>query len=256
MEHSNAVRPFSAIISAGGQAGEDLASLLGVREKCAAVYNGKALARFAVEAAVGAGATEVVLVCGDEVRVAVDDAPCKFAPPGKNPVDSARNGLSELDSRGDIVFIPGDLPLIQSQHVLDFVAAIPPWPGEWLATGVCTRDSLEDLFGEVRGVGYLKVDGREYAAASLSAASRPGFESALALLTDIADDRKSQLRMALRFGLFDIARLYFGRMTTERAELAAKRLFGCPCKLITECAPELVMDVDTPEDWFALPRPT
>ena len=254
MEHSDAVRRFSAIISAGGQAGEDLASLLGVREKCAAVYHGAPLAKWAVEAALGASAEEVVVVCGDEVREALAGSSCRFAPPGANPVQSARNGLSAVPEGTDIVFIPGDLPLIRSQHVIDFVAALPRSEGNWLATGLASQESIEARFGALSGIGYVKLDRVKYAAASLSAANRGGFLNALDLLSKFSENRKSQLRMAMQFGVADILRLFTGRMTTDRAQLAGERLFGSTCYVVRTCAAELVMDVDTPQDWYALPR--
>ena len=165
---------FSAIISAGGQAGEDLASLLGVREKCAAVYHGAPLAKWAVEAAYGAGIDEVVVVCGAEVRAALAGSSCGFAEPGSNPVQSARNGLSQVSERNHVVFIPGDLPLVRGPMVSAFVDVLPHTESDWLATSLAPETSIADRFGSLDGIGYLRLDGRRYAAASLSAASRGG----------------------------------------------------------------------------------
>lgn len=255
MEHPNAIRRFSAIISAGGQAGEDLASLLGVREKCAALFDGKPLAGWAVEAALGAGAEEVVVVCGDEVRDALTGARCLFATPGRNPVESARNGLTQLSGVHDIVFIPGDIPLVRAEHVLEFVKALPAIEGRWLAIALACEMDINTRFGNSDGVGYVKLDGARFAAAGLSAANKEGFVAALETLSKLSEDRKSQVKMALRFGAGDILRFFLGRMTTRRAELAGKRIFGCTCAVVKGCAAELVMDVDTPEDWRALTSP-
>jgi CTP:molybdopterin cytidylyltransferase MocA len=252
MEHPNAVRPFSAIISAGGQAGEDLASLLGVSEKCAASFEGKPLAGWAVEAAFGAGAAEVVVVCGNEVRKALSGSPCLLAEPGKNPVESAKNGLSQLSHARDIVFIPGDLPLIRAEHVLQFLQGVPANEGRWLAIALASREAVEARFGRTAAVGYLKLDGARFAAAGLSAASKEGFIAAVQTLSELSEDRKSQVKMAMRFGVGDILRFFLGRMTTERAEFAGRRIFGCTCSIVKGCAAELVMDVDTPDDWRAL----
>lgn len=256
MEHPNAVRRFSAIVSAGGQAGEDLASLLGVREKCAALFDGKALAAWAMEAALGAGAEEVVVVCGEEVREALAGARCLFATPGANPVESARNGLSQISGDHDIVFIPGDIPLIRAEHVVDFVRTLPSIEGKWLAIALASEEAINTRFGNTDAVGYLKLDGERQAAAGLSAANKDGFVSAIETLSKLAEDRKSQIKMALRFGAGDILRFFLGKMTTERAELAGKRIFGCRCAVVKGCAAELVMDVDTPEDWRALTSAT
>ncbi|MEO7453539.1 MAG: NTP transferase domain-containing protein [Fimbriimonadales bacterium] len=253
MAHQDAVRRFSAIISAGGQAGDDLASLLGVREKCAAMYGGRSLAFLAAEAATGAGAEQVVVVCGDEVRGTLSGFNGLLALPGKNPVESARNGLDQLETVGDIVFLPGDLPLIRPQHVSDFAAALPHAEGDWLATGVASERDVIEMFGPAAEVGYVKLDQQRFAAASLSAASRGGFERALATLSQLSESRKSQLGMALRFGLADVVRFLLGRMTTDRAQRAGMRLFGSKSFVIKGCAPELVMDVDSAADWQSLP---
>ena len=71
---------------------------------------------------------------------------------------------------------------------------------------------------------------------------------AVALLSEFAGDRKSQFRMARKFGILSLLRYFVGMMTVDAAEKAGGRLFGCRTHIVTGCAAETVLDVDTPSD--------
>ncbi|MDQ2985677.1 MAG: nucleotidyltransferase family protein [Armatimonadota bacterium] len=257
MEHQDSIGPFSAIISAAGQAGEDLARVLGVDEKCAAMVGEQPLALAATIAALSAGASQVAIVCGPKTRAMLTPLPtrCVFAEPGTNPVESARAGARSLNPTGTILFLPGDLPFVGAEHVSEFLSElqkrIPDRP--WVAAGISSRVDIERRFPNAPGMGYMKLDGVQYAGGGIFAASPEGFERTLSILSKIAGNRKSQMRMALRFGPMNVIRYFTGRMTTAGAEHAGQRLFGCDSFVIPNCAPETTIDVDNAEDWtFAL----
>ena len=224
--------------------------MLSVQEKCAALFAGRPLVAAALNAALGAGAQSVAVVAGPEVRGSLGGLPdhCVFAEPGSNPVDSAKNGAAALGEAARIAFIPGDTPLIRADHLRDFMAQTPD-QGTWLATGITSRESIERSFGHVPGVRYVKLSGGQYVGGGLFAASQEGFHSALDLLTSLADNRKSQLGMARKFGFLDAIRYFTGRLSIEGAERAGSRVFGCEGRIIPGCAPETIMDVDNVEDW-------
>jgi CTP:molybdopterin cytidylyltransferase MocA len=249
MAHQDAVSGYSAIITAGGQADDDLASVLGVREKCAGSVGGNPMVWYSVEAVLGAGVSQVVVVCGPEVREALGTGAWEFADPGSNPVDSARKGAARIPPERHILFLPADLPLIKADHVARYVQELPESKDAWLSAATAYEHAVEAKYGSPPGMQYMTVRPVRHAASGLFAGSRPGFEKAVTLLSDLAGDRKSQLRMARRFGFLSVLRYFAGLMTVEAAEKAAGRLFGCHTHLITGCAPETVLDVDTVSDY-------
>jgi hypothetical protein len=152
------------------------------------------------------------------------------------------------------LFLPGDLPLIRADHVLDFVHRLPASAAPWIAAGITSDKEVDSVFGTVPGIRYMKLNGMNFAGGGLFATSASGFEIALRLLSDFSGDRKSQFGMAKRFGLVNVLSYFFGIMTLQRAERAGSRLFGCEAHILTQCAPESIMDVDTAEDWEFLTR--
>lgn len=230
-----------------------MARVLGVDEKCAAMLGDKPLVRSAVEAALGAGASQIAIVCGPKTRAALTELPahCVFAEPGSNPVESARSGAAALRPSGTVLFLPGDLPFVEAAHVSRFLAAVQArfTDRPWVAAGMSSRSDIERRFPNAPGMGYMKLDGVQHAGGGVFAASPEGFHRTLSILSGLAGDRKSQMRMAFRFGLPNVMRYFSGRMTAAAAEAAGERLFRCDSFVIANCAPETVIDVDTTDDW-------
>jgi hypothetical protein len=157
-----------------------------------------------------------------------------------------------LDDRSRIIFLPGDLPLVKPEHVLDFARRLPSGSEPWLAAGLTSEQQLVGKFGQIPGLRTMSLDGIKYAGGGLFAASNGGFQRAVDLVSQMSSNRKSQLRMAMRFGPISALRYFAGFMSTAQAEAAAGRLFECKSHVITGCAPETVMDVDEIEDWTFL----
>ncbi len=250
MEHQNELA-FSAVISAAGQASDDLALRIGTAEKCAARLRDEPICSASLGAALGAGASEVAVVCGSELRAALGPLPerCVFAEPGAGPVESAQNGCRALSDFELMVFLPGDLPFVEAGHVAGFVSRCPKNAGPWVAAGVCDKADVTARFAEIPGMKYTTLSRKKYAGGGIFAASPEGFVKAVGLATRFAQNRKSQFRMAWQFGIPNMLKLLAGRMSIDGAESAASKLFGCEARIITGCAPELIADVDTVEDW-------
>jgi len=250
MEYQDELKPFSAVITAAGQASNDLALRLGSYEKCAAKLGDKPICLASVQAALMAGASGLAVVCGPETRRALGPLPdrCIFAEPGEGPVESALNGRQALVAENTIVFLAGDLPFIEPDHVAGFVERCPT--GQiWVAAGVCSDSDVVGRFPDIPGMKYSKLSGTKYAGGGIFAASQPGFEKVADLASKFSRDRKSQFRMACQFGIFNMLRFLTGTMPLNAAEVAATRLFGCESRIVTGCAPELIADVDTVDDW-------
>jgi CTP:molybdopterin cytidylyltransferase MocA len=251
MEHQDELGTFSAVITAAGQASNDLALRMGVGEKCAAHLAGEPICRAAIEAVLGAGASTVAVVCGPETRKALGILPerCIYAEPGGGPVESAQNGYRMIAGSPTTVFLPGDLPFVRADHVVNFVQRCPLGSKHWVAAAVCSALEVSTQFPGIPGMKYSKLSGTKYAAGGIFAASQEGFETAVELAARFSRDRKSMLRMSWQFGFVNMLKFLAGAMSLGAAEQAATRLFGCEARIVTGCAPEFIADVDTIEDW-------
>jgi len=250
MERQNELS-FSAVISAAGRAPDGLARLMGTSEKCAALLDGEPICRAAINASLGAGAVQVAIACGPETRAAIGTLPanCIFAEPGAGPVESASNGYLALVDPQSVLLLPGDLPFVGADHVAHFIKQCPIGSGLWVAAGICGEPEVRARFPDMPGMKYLRLSGDRYAGGGIFAASPQGFANTVSLAARISKSRKSKAAMALRFGIGNMLRLLFGKVTLERAEELASELFGCNARIVTGCAPELIADVDTIEDW-------
>lgn len=242
---------FSVVISAGGRAEQGLALALGVTEKCAALFAGEPMVAAPVRAALDAGAKQVVVVCGEETRNALGHIAedVLFAQPGANPVDSAKRGAALVTGDCALVFLAGDLPLVQAAHLEDFTRRCPSESGAWVAAGVCDRDAIAGTLPGIPGLKYSRLSGRQYAGGGIFSASPAGFQAAVGLAETLSHGRKSQFTMARRFGLLNMARLFLGVLSMKSAEVAAAKVFGCAARIVPDCAPQLIADVDTVADW-------
>jgi hypothetical protein len=228
--------------------------LLGTAEKCAALWQGKPLAAHVADAALHAGAERIAVVCGTETRSAIGetDARISFAESGPNPVESASNGVQVLGNAERIVFLPGDLPLLRGEHIRDFVDRFPTGAQPWVSAGIAAEPDIRARFPNLAGLRTMTLSRQKYCGGGLFAASSAGFKLAHSLASSMSGHRKSQLKMAVRFGPVRLFRYFIGAMSVNEAEVAAAKLFGCAAHIAVGCAPESIMDVDEPDDWSYL----
>jgi molybdopterin-guanine dinucleotide biosynthesis protein A len=127
--HSGTSGPLAAVVLAGGRA-----TRLGGADKPAITIQGRSLLSTAVEAALNAGASRVVVVgpprpglvrelAGEPPRSA--DAAVEFTteqPPGAGPVPAVRAGL-ELVSEPWLFLLAADLPFLRGDHLSALLAA-------------------------------------------------------------------------------------------------------------------------------------
>ena len=148
---------IAAVVLAAGRS-----TRMGATNKLTADYDGKALVRRVVEAALETGARPVIVVCGherDAVRACLEGLDVSFV---ENPAfadglsTSLRAGIAALAEDIDAaVVMLGDMPLVRPAHVRRLVAAfeaepagiaaVPVHDGEWGNPVILARA----LFAEV-----------------------------------------------------------------------------------------------------------
>lgn len=194
----------------------------------------------AIDAARGAGARDVCVIGGVEIRVAgtsadriIDEAPT-----------GAQNVLNALDAWNGLeplVYLTSDMPYITAAALETFVNRVPPAS---VAMAVAEEAAFVRRFpnppahGVRLGSEYVTNGGAFF----LPAGARDAVRS---LATRFFDARKSLTRMALLLGPSLLLRFALRRLTIGDLEAHAFRVLKIPAFAVRDCAPELAFDVDT-----------
>ena len=249
---------WGAVILAGGTAGESLTGATGEPVKGLVTFDGKPSVAYALDACRDAGIGKVALVAGEEIRKRIGALSGleRYAEPGSNNIQSARNGMAEIESDLPLLILPSDSPLISGDHLRGFIhsvsgrlGAMPP--DRWFAAGIALKEEVEKRLPGAE-YKYVRLKEGRFAAGGLYAASRQGVEAALKQLETASRNRKSQLKLALQVGVLNLCRYCLGLISLTDAERLAGRLLGGEAIIISDSHPFTTMDFDTPEDWSYL----
>jgi GTP:adenosylcobinamide-phosphate guanylyltransferase len=248
LEHQALRENWKVVIAAGGRSDDQLAAAMGTASKALAPVAGVPSLLRVLLACSG---YETAVVADEEVRAELGLT--RVAEPGASSIGSIRSGLAMLSADGPTVFLPCDCPFIESADIEAFIGAIEARlgaapPDKWFAAGLSSETAVRLRFP---GADYRFLRFREgrFASGGLFAASRGGVQSALGVLERAAKGRKSQLQLALGFGLLPAARYLAGKISLREAELRAGKILGGTGYLIANCRPETTLDFDTPADW-------
>lgn len=243
---------WAAVITAGGYADPNLEAKIGCRVKSLAHLGSRSLLTRAVEAIQAAGIHEIVVVGDSQVLEALQhNQQVKHAERGANPARSAENGIQSVSSAENILFFPADTPFITQEHVKQFCEACEhraQASKDWLALGICSKRAVQ---AELPNAPYRYVRLREgaFATSSLQAGTRHAFHSALNLLSQISENRKSKLAVARMFGITNVVRLLTGNLTIPTIEARAAKWLQSDCFIIRDTHPLASFDIDDVADW-------
>jgi len=236
------------VITAGGRVDGELAAAMGTPVKALAFVHGRMMLEAAIDAARGAGAREVTVIGGEEIRAGmfnvdrlIDEAPT-----------GTENVLHALESWNDseaLLYLTSDMPYITATTLLTFVERVPP---QTIAMAVTEEEDFVRRFPEAPPHGVRL--GNEYVTNGGAFLLPPGSRDAVRkLAARFFEARKSLIRMALLLGPRLLLQFALRRLSIAGLEAHALRVTGIPARAIRGCAPELAYDIDTfPEYEYAL----
>jgi len=252
VEHQAITSDWSAVITAGGDAPPGLREAIGTPHKSFAEFGGLPSVAHVVEACLGAGIERIAVVAEEEARGGLSAYSVSHAQPGASNIQSAKSGMNALGSGGKVLFVPGDSPLLRASQILHFISRLEERLSvaeePWFAIGFSPKAHVEDAFPGAP-YRYLRLREGKFASGALLAASTSGFDSALRILEDASRNRKSQLRLLLKFGPGALLSYFAGRLSLAQAEQRAARVLGGEAIIVPDCHPASTYDIDTLEDW-------
>jgi len=176
-----------------------------------------------------------------------------FVLQGRGAMENMKLGLDALPNCDAVLLIPSDSPFITEQCVRDFCkriesAATRP---DWLATSGCLLDQFVAKYPSVPCSGVPLKEGK-LVGSGLYACSPAVFAVAEPIVRELRANRKSQVKMALKFGFGNTLKMLMGRMDIASAQEMLTRLSGAQILLDTDASPESCLDFDDEADLNAL----
>jgi len=235
---------MDAVITAGGRVGPPFAGIIGTTVKALAVVGGASMLERAIAAARGAGARQVAVIGGHEVRSSCGHLIDRFvdeAPSGSENVRRALNVF--VDS--EFLYLTSDLPFISALALRSFMDRVPAGA---IGMPLADADAYETRFPDAPA--HAAVIGGERVANG-SAFLIPA--RAASVIRSIAQQffnaRKNVVRMACLLGPQLLFKYALRRLRILDIETRAAVVLGFPAHAIRDCAPELCYDVDDLGDY-------
>jgi GTP:adenosylcobinamide-phosphate guanylyltransferase len=231
-----------AVVTAGGRIDGAFSEAAGTNVKALAPIGGATMLQRIVEALRGAGATQIAVIGGEEVRAAcaaqvdrvVDESP-----------SGAENLLRALrawpDDGGALLYATSDLPFITSGAVRDFADRVTAGA---LAIALVDFAVFDARFPKAPAAG-ITLAGERVVNGGLFSIPEGSAPRLAATATRLFDARKAPWRMASLVNPLVLIRYFLGTLSIAHLEKTAQRVMGVPARAVRDCAPELAFDVDT-----------
>lgn len=169
-------------------------------------------------------------------------------PAGERLIDSFKVGMEAVsDGLTPAMVVAGDLPLLTSEAVTDFVDRCRARPEVEVWYGCMRKEVSEAGFPGVPHT-YGKLAEGTFCGAGLFISRPQALANLYKAMTDLTYARKNPGKLAALLGWKTVVSYLLGKLTIPEAELAMGRLFGgTPCAAIVTPYPEAAFNVDDAE---------
>jgi CTP:molybdopterin cytidylyltransferase MocA len=231
----------NAVITAGGRIEGAFAQAAGTNVKALAPVGGSTMLERVIDALRGAGASEIAVVGGEDVRAAARRHVDRLIDESPSGGQNLLRALRAWPPQEALLYATSDLPYLSVDAVRDFLLRI-----EAGAVGVAlvAFGAYQARFADAPPTG-ITLRGERVVNGGLFWIPAGAAERIAAVATRFFDARKEPWRMAGLVSPVAVIRYFFGRLGVADLEAAAARALRVPARAARGCAPELAFDVDT-----------
>jgi len=236
------------VILAGGKISEPLSAFSDNRATIK--INDKYIISYVVDAIKKAGFTRenIVAIVAEDTMPALFDLNIQLLPSTDSIVKNMMRGSQNFPSSeyDKIVFVTGDLPLLTSQALIDFI-------DRSLAADVTftypiiSKEVSENTFANSDRT-YVKIKDGEFTGGNLFCVNIDFLHDKGELIENIYSYRKTPLKLAGLLGGQFIFKYIRRQLSISEIEQKAEGLIGSTVKAIITQYPEIGFDVDKPSD--------
>lgn len=241
------------MITAGGRIAGPYAATAGTDVKALAMVRGTTMLARIVEALRSAGATDIAVVGGAEVRSACGSSIERFIdehPSGEQNILRALHAWP--DDGSPILYATSDLPYVTGAAVGDFARRVPAGA---LAIALTEFEAFARRFPGAPPFG-IRLSGERVVNGGIFSIPSGSVGALEAVAMRLFAARKRPWRMASLVSPWVVVRLALGRLDIPSIERLAQRALGIAAIGVRHCAPEVAYDADTlTEYWYACGHP-
>ena len=233
-----------AVITAGGRVEGAFAEHIGTRVKALARVKGRTLLECAIDAAREAGATEVAVIGGDEIRQACGPSIDKLIPEAQSGAQNVHLALTAYPEQ-DVLYLSSDLPFIDGASLSAFLARVPHAAlGMPLADAGAYESRFPNAPEHATTIGAERIaNGSVFL---IPRGAGPVIDRVAQRLFEV---RKNLFAMAVLLGPSLLLKFLFKRLRICDIERKAAALLGFSAFAVRDCAPELCFDIDSMDDY-------
>ncbi|MDP9018756.1 MAG: NTP transferase domain-containing protein [Candidatus Eremiobacteraeota bacterium] len=233
-----------AVITAGGRVSGEFAAAIGTPVKALARVGNRTLLHCAIDAAREAGAAEVAVVGGPEVRQAASRDIDRFIPEAQSGAQNVHLALAAFPGQS-LMYLSSDLPFISGTVLVEFLSRAPEGS---LCMPLAQAAAYEQRF-EAAPLHATVIGKERIANGSVFKIPAGGAEIIDSIAQRLFNARKDLLGMAKLMGPGLLLKFLCKQLTIADLETHAARVLGFPVFAARNCAPELCFDIDSIEDY-------
>ncbi len=231
-----------AVVTTGGRIAGEYARAAGTGVKALVELHGRTMLDRCLAALRGAGATQIAVVGGAEVRAACGACVDAFVDEGATGTENLVRALRAWPDDGvPLLYAASDMPYVGSESVGDFVRRVPPGS---VAMPLCEQAAFDARFpgappAGIALAGERVVNGDVFylPAGAVAAVER--------IAGRFFEARKHPWQMARLVSPRLMVRFLFRRLGIVHLEEHAHRMLGVRAVAVRGCAPELAFDADS-----------
>ncbi len=244
---------WCSVITAGGKSPPELKSVCQEEWKALALIGEITSVERVVHAVMRAGFEKIAVTGPDEVKQKLEAKyhSLQYAPPGRNPLQSAKNGVELFPSADLFLFLPADSPLITQKDVSDFVELISSKQisDKHIFAGLSEKNDVEKKLPGAK-FRYIKFKQGKFATSALTATTRNAFYNALDKFEYASENRKNLIKIIAKLGIFNLLKYISGKACMHEAEKILSKTLQSEIVFVKDCHPYTCMDFDTAEDYL------
>jgi GTP:adenosylcobinamide-phosphate guanylyltransferase len=244
---------MDCIIAAGGtiDEGDPLYPYSQGKPKALIAINGRTMLEHVAAALHDAASVDRLVIAGlgqSEVDGLQIQNPLTCLPDQGALVTNVRQAISWLRRERPpaemILISTGDIPLLTSKIVDDFIARCAPYHNA-IYYNMVTRKAMEQRFPRSTRT-FTKLKGIEIAGGDLTLVRSSILDTDDSIWQALFDARKHAWQLARVIGPLTIVKLLLHQLSIPEIESLATRVVGVPVTILINPNPELAMDVDKP----------
>ncbi len=243
---------MNVALTAGGRIAGLYAEEAGTTVKALVSVRDETMLARVIAAARGAGAEQIAVVGGSEVRRACGADVDVVIGESASGAENLLQALRIWPDDEPLLLMTTDLPYIDARSLRAFIEAAP---SGMLSMPIATTAAFDARFPDAPPYG-ITLGGERVVNGGAFLFPAGSAEMAATVATQFFDARKSPWRMASMLGLSLALRFATGRLSIAALEREAERRLKVPTRAVRNAPPELCFDADRVEEYrYANARP-